>query len=136
MMKFSRIMVTLLAAMGIYVGSANAQKEVAEQINAVSPQEFQSRLAADTTAYLLDARTATEYAAGHLKGAHQLNWLDSAAFENGAKLLDKSKTIYVYCRSGHRSGLAARYLAVRGYNIVDMKGGYLAWTAAGLETEK
>src|SRR5574344_1848174 len=136
MMKFSRIMVTLLAAMGIYVGSANAQKEVAEQINAVSPQEFQSRLAADTTAYLLDARTSTEFAAGHLKGAHQLNWLDSTVFNNGAKQLDKSKTIYVYCRSGHRSGLAARYLAANGFRVVDMTGGYIAWTANGLETEK
>jgi rhodanese-related sulfurtransferase len=135
-MKLSRVIITLLAAMGIYVGSANAQKAANENIESVSPQEFNARLQTDTVAYLLDARTSTEFAAGHLKGAHQLNWLDSTVFNNGAKQLDKSKTIYVYCRSGHRSGLAARYLAANGFRVVDMTGGYIAWTANGLETEK
>jgi carboxyl-terminal processing protease len=135
-MKLSRVIITLLAAMGIYVGSANAQKAANENIESVSPQEFNARLQTDTAAYLLDARTSTEFAAGHLKGAHQLNWLDSTVFNNGAKQLDKSKTIYVYCRSGHRSGLAARYLAANGFRVVDMTGGYIAWTANGLETEK
>jgi rhodanese-related sulfurtransferase len=135
-MNLSRMMITLLAAMGIYAGGAKAQNAAKEHIEAVSPQEFQSRLQADTAAYLLDARTATEFASGHLKGAHQLNWLDSTAFDKGAQLLDKSKTIYIYCRSGHRSGLAARYLAIRGFDVVDMKGGYLAWTANGMTIEK
>lgn len=135
-MNFSRVMITLFAAMGIYVGSAKAQKAAKDHVEAVSPQEFQSRLQTDTAAYLLDARTSTEFAAGHLKGAHQLNWLDSASFDQGAGLLDKSKTIYVYCRSGHRSGLAARFLAARGFNVVDMKGGYMAWVANAMEVEK
>lgn len=135
-MKLTRVIITLLAAKGIYVGKANAQKAANENIESVSPQEFNARLQTDTVAYLLDARTSTEFAAGHLKGAHQLNWLDSTVFNNGAKQLDKSKTIYVYCRSGHRSGLAARYLAANGFRVVDMTGGYIAWTANGLETEK
>jgi rhodanese-related sulfurtransferase len=135
-MKSSRIIITLLAAMGISVGGANAQKAEKNQIEKVSPQEFQTRLQADTSAYLMDARTGTEFAVGHLKGAHQLNWLDSTAFSNGVRLLDKSKTVYVYCRSGHRSGLAARNLANNGFKVIDMQGGYIAWTDYGMETEK
>jgi rhodanese-related sulfurtransferase len=126
-MNLSRVMMTLLAALGIYVGNANTQKATKDHMENVSPQEFQSRLQTDTAAYLLDVRTSTEFAAGHLKGAHQLNWLDSTAFNYGVQLLDKSKTIYLYCRSGHRSGLAARYLAVRGFKVINMKGGYIAW---------
>ena len=135
-MKLSRIIITLLAAMGISVGGVYAQNAEDNNVLSVSPQEFKSRLQADTTAYLLDVRRADEFAAGHLAGAHQLNWLDSTTFDNGAKQLDKSKTIYVYCRSGHRSGLAAHFLASQGFKVVNMKGGYLAWTANSLEIEK
>jgi rhodanese-related sulfurtransferase len=135
-MKLSRIIITLLAAMGINIGGVYAQNAEDSNVLTVSPQEFKSRLQADTAAYLLDVRRADEFAAGHLNSAHQLNWLDSTTFDNGAKQLDKSKTIYVYCRSGHRSGLAAHYLAVQGFKVVNMKGGYLAWTANGMEIEK
>lgn len=136
-MRLTRIIITLFAAMGISVGSANAQKtETKRNIDTVTPQEFKIRLQSDTTAYLLDVRSHTEFIAGHLKGANQLNWLDSTAFDHGAKLLDKSKTIYVYCRSGHRSNLAARYLATKGFKVVDMKGGFIAWTGNGMEIEK
>ena len=135
-MKLSRIIITLLAAMGISVGGVYAQNAEDNNVLSVSPQEFKSRLQADTTAYLLDVRRADKFAAGHLAGAHQLNWLDSTTFDNGAKQLDKSKTIYVYCRSGHRSGLAAHFLAAQGFKVVNMKGGYLAWTANSLEIKK
>ena len=135
-MKLSRIIITLLAAMGISVGGVYAQNAEDNNVLSVSPQEFKSRLQADTTAYLLDVRRADEFVAGHLAGAHQLNWLDSTTFDNGAKQLDKSKTIYVYCRSGHRSGLAAHFLAAQGFKVVNMKGGYLAWTANSLEIKK
>src|SRR5574344_20653 len=136
-MRLTRIIITLLAAMGISTGSANAQNtETERNIQPVEPKVFKSMLQNDTSAYLLDARTQTEFKAGHLKGAHQLNWLDSTSFNAGAKMLDQSKTIYVYCRSGHRSGLASRYLASNGFKVVDMKGGYMAWTAEGLEVEK
>lgn len=136
-MKLMRIAITLLAVMGIGVRSANAQKtETQRNIDLVTPKDFKTRLQSDTAAYLLDVRSHTEFAAGHLKGANQLNWLDSTAFDLGAKKLDKSQNIYVYCRSGHRSNLAARYLAGKGFKIVDMKGGFIAWTEGGLEIEK
>ena len=131
-MKLSGIIITLLAAMGISVGGVYAQNAEDNNVLSVSPQEFKSRLQADTTAYLLDVRRADEFAAGHLAGAHQLNWLDSTTFDNGAKQLDKSKTIYVY----YRSGLAAHFLAAQGFKVVNMKGGYLAWTANSLEIKK
>ena len=62
------------------------------------------------------------------EGAHLLDWLNQKDFKEGAKKLDKTKTVYVYCRSGRRSNEAANYLANEGYKVVDMKGGILAWT--------
>ena len=96
-------------------------------IEVVSPSEFQTKLQADSNGYLLDVRKPDEFASGHLKGAHLLNWLDTENFKQEAKNLDKSKTIYVYCRSGRRSNEAATYLSDQGYTVVDMNGGILAW---------
>ncbi len=98
----------------------------------VSPIEFHTKLGEDADAYLLDVRKPDEFDAAHLKGAHLLNWLDEDSFKQGAENLDKSKTIYVYCRSGRRSNEAASYLAKQGYRVVDMEGGILAWQELGL----
>lgn len=42
-------------------------------------------------------------------------------------VLDKSKTIAVYCRSGKRSADAAKQLSDAGYKVINMKGGILKW---------
>ena len=105
-------------------------------IAVVSPQEFQTKLAEDQDAYLLDVRKPAEFASGHLQGAHLLNWLDTDKFKLDSKSIDKSKTIYIYCRSGRRSNAAATFLSREGYKVVDMDGGILAWEKAGLPVTK
>lgn len=101
-------------------------------VEVVSPEKFQSMENGDPKGYLLDVRQPDEYAAGHLKGAHLLNWLDQDSFMKEADSIDKGKTIYVYCRSGRRSNEAAGYLAGQGYKVIDMDGGILAWEKDGL----
>lgn len=107
-------------------------KAANHNVEVVSPQEFQTRLSNDSGAYLIDVRKPDEYAAGHLKNALLLNWLDADTFRQGAKKLNKSKTIYLYCRSGRRSNQAANYLAGQGFKVVDMDGGILAWNEHNL----
>jgi len=119
-----------LAMLGL--ASANGCK-ANKNVETVSPQEFRQRLTKDSTALLIDVRKLDEYAAGHLQGATLMNWLDRKMFEEEAAKLDKGKTLYVYCRSGRRSGEAANYLGGLGFKVVDMRGGYLAWTKAGLD---
>lgn len=93
--------------------------------------EFGTRLASDSSALLLDVRRPEEYAEGHLHGAVLLNWLDTDAFKEKSVTIDRKRTIYVYCRSGRRSSEAAIYLSAKGYKVVDMEGGILAWGKAG-----
>lgn len=127
------LIITILAALGLVsASSCKANKNV----ETIPPQEFQQRLKADSTALLLDVRRPAEFAEGHLKGATLINWLDRESFEKEATKLDKQKTIYVYCRSGRRSSEAADYLEQQGYKVVNMQGGYLGWTAAGLPVDK
>lgn len=72
-------------------------------------------------AKLYDVRTADEYKAGHFKGA--ANW--SLQDMQAGKLPDVAKDtkIYVYCRSGNRSGQVMTILKNAGYiNITDLQG--------------
>lgn len=131
-MKFLKIF-SLIASLFMTACSVKATNP---NVEVVSPEVFQTKLAEDSAAYLLDVRKPDEFAAGHLAGAHLLNWLDPETFKEDAKNLDKEKTIYVYCRSGRRSNAAASYLAEQGYKVVDMDGGILAWEKAGLPVTK
>lgn len=108
--------------------SAKADSDV----EVVTPVEFRAMLADDADAFLLDARSEGEYASGHLVGAHLLDWFDASGFKAGVAAIDRSKTIYIYCRSGRRSNEAAHYLSKEGYRVIDMKGGILAWEREGL----
>lgn len=68
-------------------------------------------------AVLLDVRTSEEYNEGHIKNSENI---PLSKIENYTT--DKQKTIYVYCRSGARSGNAARILASKGYNVINAGG--------------
>ena len=39
--------------------------------------------------------------------------------------------IAVYCRSGHRSKVAAGILAKNGYRVMELESGFNGWKAAG-----
>lgn len=68
---------------------------------------------------LIDVRTAEEFAAGHIDGAINLSLQDIE--KNIMPNVAKDKTVYLYCRSGNRSGQATVILKKAGYqNIVDL----------------
>ena len=71
--------------------------------------------------YVLDARTKKEYEKGYFKGAINIP-LDELR-ENISKL-DKSKEIYVYCKTGVRSYIACRILMQNGFKAKNIMGGY------------
>ena len=51
--------------------------------------------------------------------------------------VDKNAKIFLYCRSGRMSAIAAEALVKQGYtNIWDLAGGMVAWEQAGYELEQ
>jgi rhodanese-related sulfurtransferase len=42
-------------------------------------------------------------------------------------MLDKSKKVLVFCRSGNRSVSAARILESNGFTVINMNGGMNGW---------
>ncbi len=72
---------------------------------------------------ILDVRTDSEYAAGHLQGAIKLDFL-GGEFNEKMKDLDPNETYYLYCKSGNRSGKAATLLFEAGFQQVYNVGGF------------
>jgi NADPH-dependent 2,4-dienoyl-CoA reductase/sulfur reductase-like enzyme/rhodanese-related sulfurtransferase len=71
--------------------------------------------------YLLDVRTAEEFAEGHLPGAINLP-VDELRQRSGE--LPKDRAIVAYCQVGQRGYLATRLLRQRGFDVVNLSGGY------------
>ena len=76
-------------------------------------------------ARLVDVRTPGEFAAGHIPGAINIpvQQLDARMSE----LQPKDAAVVVYCRSGHRSGNAARMLKNAGFAAVHDLGSMSRW---------
>jgi protein disulfide-isomerase len=101
----------------------------------LSVDEF-ARMAADKRNVILDVRTATEFQAGHLPGAVNLDF-NSPDFEAKAALLDKSRTYLVHCASGGRSVKACEKLGRLDFpKLYNLPGGFKAWAQAGKPVEK
>jgi phage shock protein E len=71
----------------------------------------------------IDVRTAEEFNAGHIEGAAHIPYEEIAA-RICDLTTDKQATLHLYCRSGHRSGIAQQTLLALGFNNARNEGGY------------
>ena len=84
--------------------------------------------------FVLDVRTADEYASGHVPGAVNIPY-----DQVGARLAEvpKDRPVVLYCRSGRRAGLAAEVLKDQGYRQLQLlEGDMPAWIEKGRPVEK
>jgi len=82
---------------------------------------------------ILDVRTASEFADGHIAGALNID-VNLASFRNEMEKLDNSDTYLVYCRTGNRSRNAIAIMREVGFTrIYHLKNGIVEWTSSGLE---
>lgn len=78
---------------------------------------------------VIDVRTAEEFDAGHIAGAHLMPLF---AVPLHVASLSRRDPIYVVCESGARGAQACQYLEQHGYTAFNMQGGMSAWRSAGL----
>ncbi|MBO7427738.1 MAG: rhodanese-like domain-containing protein [Paludibacteraceae bacterium] len=94
----------------------------------ISPQEFHEMITKDPNLQVVDVRTPQEFAAGHIKGARNVDFRNPDFEKNIAKAVKKRKTVLVYCRSGKRSLNAMNLMVKNGFkDVYNMEGGILAW---------
>jgi len=104
------------------------KEQSTETIKVVDVSTFKEALKNNLDIQLIDVRTPKEYDEGHIENAKLIDFL-SEGFKENIQELDKNKPVYLYCRSGGRSGKASKLMLELGFTqIVDLKGGYMAWS--------
>lgn len=119
MKKFISFIMVLL---GIHASTACGQ----QNFDNVDVKGF-AELIQNPDVQLLDVRTAEEFAEAHLEGALLIDVKKKEFIDQAVERLDTTKVVAVYCRSGRRSANAAGMLAEKGYKVVNLEGGIIAW---------
>ena len=89
--------------------------------------EFKNKIS-NNGVLLFDIRTMEEYNLGHLKGSINIDFYEEKLFNKFFKKVNKTKPIYIYCRSGNRSKKSSEKLKDLGFlKIYDLEGGYKNW---------
>ncbi len=95
-----------------------------EEAKQLSPDAYQMLMRDLPDAHRLDIRTGLEYRRGHIPGFRNINYL-SISFQKRIDSLDRSKPVFIYCQTAHRSPFVAKALLDKGFHsIIDLKGGY------------
>lgn len=117
---------------GQTVGSVQASGAMSPAgVTLVDPAGAVKLLDAETAMTIIDVRTPSEFAAGHLAGAVNID-VDGPRFAIDIASLDKSATYFVYCHSGRRSAIATQAMSDKGFTTVyELEGGIEAWLAGG-----
>jgi len=92
----------------------------------ISPDEAVAKMDASDQVILMDVRTDSEYAEGHIPNSILLT-LDNITSEVEDMIPSYDTPIIVYCRSGNRSKTAANTLLDLGYTQVYDLGGIIDW---------
>jgi len=107
----------------------------AQTVQNVDAVKFKELIAVGD-AILLDVRTPQEYSRGHIAGSTAINIADPD-FVPKVQLLQKDKTILVYCLSGSRSDAAASYMSRMGFKkLYTLRQGIMTWTRQGYPLEE
>ncbi len=108
----------------------------AQKIMQKNSTELSQILAKDKKIVILDVRTPQEFAAGHLKGAVNIDIYQDNFYTRIDKL-DKKTSYMVYCRTSNRSGVTVTYMKQKGFALVyQMMDGFPGWAYNKLPYEK
>jgi rhodanese-related sulfurtransferase len=98
-------------------GGSNWQLLCADMVITIDPDELAMDIPHDDNLVLIDVRSATEFAEGHLKDAQHLALEDMGDLANIA-LIPEDANVYLYCSNGKRSMTAASLLKIQGIHNI------------------
>ena len=121
-----RRIVSIIAALVFLIaisGCSSQEGSVYMNINAEKAKEMMENL---DEFVLLDARSEEEFSEGHIPGAIVIPH-EVVSERAEAEIPEKDVPVFVYCRSGRRSKIAAEELVSLGYSEVYEFGGIIDW---------
>jgi adenylyltransferase/sulfurtransferase len=90
----------------------------------ITVQDHKSMMDNKEDFQLVDVRETYEYEICNIGG----DLIPMGEVMSNLDKISKEKTVVVHCRSGGRSGTIVQFLESNGYtNVVNLKGGILAW---------
>jgi rhodanese-related sulfurtransferase len=109
--------------------------EAKKNIHEISPADAAVK-SQSSEAVIVDVREKDEWDEEHIPNATHLS-RGTIELDIEEKVPDTNAMIVCHCGGGGRSALAGESLQKMGYkNVRSMAGGFKAWKAAGLPTEK
>ncbi|MEX3582577.1 MAG: rhodanese-like domain-containing protein [Burkholderia sp.] len=87
-------------------------------------------------AIVIDLRSSTEYAAGHLPSARSVEYAELAS-KLGQVAKNKSASVLLVCQNGQQSNKAAKAVREAGYGeVYVLQGGVAEWQKVGMPVVK
>ena len=78
---------------------------------------------------IIDVRTDDEFTTGYISGAVNIDFYMGNEFISKIEKLDKSKSYFIYCKSGARSGQTCELMKQKDFKkVYNLEGGILGWT--------
>ena len=125
-----------LVMMAVLLLTGGCLEQDGRLIDPAEAAEFLRQHRDDPAFIILDVRTEGEFRQGHIEGAALLDY-HAPDFRQRFAELDRDAIIFMYCRSGNRSSHVLNMADELGFKAVyDLRGGILAWNAAGLPLAK
>ena len=94
----------------------------------ISQEEWRKLIEETDNSVILDVRTEEEVEDGYIPGMINIDIRQGQDFLDEIEKLDKSKTYFVYCRSGARSGQACALMSQMGFDkTYNLLGGFMSW---------
>jgi len=103
--------------------------------DAISPADLAARIAAGDAPLILDVRTESEFAAGHIPNAVNIPHLELQV-RIGELAGHENDPIVLHCQSGRRAVPAGEVLRRSGFTqVIELDGHMLGWEAGGHPVE-
>lgn len=116
--------VVFAVLLGVMISNTTTSTTSAHTL--VSGESFIKEYQQTADAVLVDVRTPSEFLAGHLAGAVNIDF-ENSSFATEIQKLDKTKPYFIYCRSGNRSGQATAIMEKEGIEkITELQGGIIS----------
>ncbi len=126
-MKTRKLVLILIASALVLAGCSSSKGAITN----MNSSDFSSKIQ-EQGVVVLDVRTPSEYAQGHIANAINID-VEAGTFNSEVAKLDKTKTYAVYCHSGRRSAIATTAMARAGFeHIFNLQNGLTDWMVHGM----
>jgi rhodanese-related sulfurtransferase len=105
----------------LFINCAEVQEE-----NTITTIELKELLSKDKI-QLIDVRTQREVKQGSIETALFIDFFDKEFLMKVNRIVSKKRPVYLFCRSGNRSGKATKMLLENGFEVYNVLGGYTKW---------